>query len=356
MNQGPDINLKDSQGDTPLMVCSRFQTDPEIFQLLMQHGANPLDMSKDGETAFDILLSSRQLRPFLHDDATEFSKIYFTMQHAFPLGLDLRSSEFFSSLFNVFSKFQDRQTLVNKIQNKAFKILWYSVQCNNILEVNEVLTAQAPLYARIGQQAINQTTLPDKKNLLHVALENLSTSLLEAPSRKYSFQGRGIAYLLDYPLDLNQADVDGNTPLHTYLQKNIEIGLDLKLIALLLAKGARIQQCNRFNINPWQTLLHSCHYQDLKVINEQYALHQSPAFFINAQDFSLRSTEGLNKTFYRRLEPKNAETLQRIVAAIEIFIENGAQVDEIAKVYATKKQHIEKKISSTSSRFGMSYK
>lgn len=45
LSSGADLNLRDIDGDTPLLVCE----EPEIFELLIQHGANAEDVNSEGE-------------------------------------------------------------------------------------------------------------------------------------------------------------------------------------------------------------------------------------------------------------------------------------------------------------------
>lgn len=45
LSVGGDVNLKDEDGDTPLLVCEK----PEIFQRLVTAGANPRAKNNDGK-------------------------------------------------------------------------------------------------------------------------------------------------------------------------------------------------------------------------------------------------------------------------------------------------------------------
>lgn len=45
LDNGANIHIRDIDGDTPLLMCE----DPDIFELLLQHGANPTDTNNAGE-------------------------------------------------------------------------------------------------------------------------------------------------------------------------------------------------------------------------------------------------------------------------------------------------------------------
>jgi ankyrin repeat protein len=45
LDNGANISLRDVDGDTPLLMCE----EPDIFELLLRRGANPLDTNNEGE-------------------------------------------------------------------------------------------------------------------------------------------------------------------------------------------------------------------------------------------------------------------------------------------------------------------
>lgn len=45
LEQGGDVNIRDAEGDTPLLVCE----SPEVFEILVAAGADPNAVNSDGE-------------------------------------------------------------------------------------------------------------------------------------------------------------------------------------------------------------------------------------------------------------------------------------------------------------------
>jgi ankyrin repeat protein len=49
LSHGANINLRDADGDTPILVCE----EPQVFEFLVNRGANPKDINSIGETILD---------------------------------------------------------------------------------------------------------------------------------------------------------------------------------------------------------------------------------------------------------------------------------------------------------------
>ena len=52
LSAGATVDLEDEDGDTPLLYAE----EPEVFELLVQHGADRLKRNKQGEGIFEKLL------------------------------------------------------------------------------------------------------------------------------------------------------------------------------------------------------------------------------------------------------------------------------------------------------------
>ena len=68
---GAEVNLKDANGDTPLIAAIRqylgtdnarvrnvLRQDPRVIEVLLSFRANPLDRTRDGVTAVDLARQS----------------------------------------------------------------------------------------------------------------------------------------------------------------------------------------------------------------------------------------------------------------------------------------------------------
>jgi ankyrin repeat protein len=280
-----DLNMKDSDGRTPLMVAA-FEDLVDIVRILLEKGANILETDVDGDTVL------RYMHAFTEDPLTEnrFTIMKLMIDH----GLDVNSTVFEAPLF-VNSCYDNHVEVTKYLYEKGANV--HSIDTEN------------------GRNALSAAV---KKNNLEM-----------------------ITFLLEKGVDVNNVDKDGQSVLFRALDSN-EVNMDI--VNALLNAGANIHHKTSNDISIFRK---ACIIRNMDVVkaliakgidvNQEYNDDNDILYSANAEILQLFFDSGLE--FDIQSDFGNELLAYKACAAdidsVKLLLEKGANVNGHTECGAT---------------------
>ena len=197
----PSVNNKDSHGDTPLHLATRFQTVEEV-KWLLAHGADPKIEDKDRLNAIhiaceDVTDAYKKVQSFIHHDRKLVHK--FDAKHHTPLhhACDLGPPSVVKLLL-------DHGASANFKSDDRFEFGTYPLHCC----FNDLGHPMFPALKELHSTQEDWSSHREQE----VDDDSRRAKALESNKSQQSVLQK-VQYLLDHDAHVNQANLYGNTPL-----------------------------------------------------------------------------------------------------------------------------------------------
>ncbi|MDO4228813.1 MAG: ankyrin repeat domain-containing protein [Capnocytophaga sp.] len=340
LDKGADVNIKDSHFYTPILFAAiRGNTNQELYDLLLKHGANIKETNEDGANALLLII------PHLKDlkEAQYFTKKGLSLQSVDKNG----NNAIFYAARNG-NKEIIKQLVAKKINAKAInhkgQNLMFAAAEGARMKTNEL-----DFFKYVESLGIN----PNQKD------KNGLTPLFISSARNKD--ASVIQYFIDKGNDVNQSDKEGNTPLMEASSRNAlevvsllaektnninaknkqgESALTLavnrnspEVVSFLIKKGADIKVKSTDGNTLVYYLVDSFNPREVKNFDEKWAILAQ-----NGLDFTQNQSKN-NNLYHLAVEKANLDILQKTtsISGININAKNEEGLTPLHKAVMTGK-------------------
>lgn len=227
---GADINAKDKDGRTPLMIAAMFNKDPDVITVLVNLGADIGAQDKNGENAF--ALSAKNPNGEIKASLTSFGGVAPVKQNI-PNVTATKTQEVLKI---------DAEKFIELCQNGTSEQVQAAINGGSRVNANnsEGWTVLA-LAARYSTPDVLETLLRNGADVNAKNTKNAGslTALFTAVRRNTSPEK--IKILIKHGIDVNAKDADGSTALMYAARYNT----NPEIVRVLIAAGANVNEKNK---------------------------------------------------------------------------------------------------------------
>ncbi|KAJ3424374.1 ankyrin repeat-containing protein [Anaeramoeba flamelloides] len=367
LQNGADIHAKSIRKQTVLHYACEIPNNLKVIKFLINNGADFYVQDNDGLSALHYIFSTKlidfKLIKFLIGKKANFVVKDKQLQTPFyylnPIieNLPILKLVYFKNYVN--HQDNQNQTLLHKYcqtDNPSIGILKYLIMLNHkICPIDKMKYTPLMYYLKTKFPKIDilelflqngdNVTLRPSFILLILQNQNLSLQFIKFLLEKYNAGFKTQSYapsilheicesttinikilkiLLYSGIDINKKNIQGNTPLHLYIQKHHRDENFLKIIYLFIKAGADYNIENRFYDKPIH-LINSgtIYYQELKRMFASRSESLSLDFleFLKSGDFCDENIKGI-KVHKFVLEYRTNKTMEEIKKALKFVIDD----------------------------------
>jgi len=231
LDHGANIELKDSNGSTALLIAAR-QSNIETMCLLINHGANIQAMTSNETSFFDIIFTNKELTPA---DRLLVCKLLIEKK----IDINFELSKGFTLFMHTVSHSKSPEGL--ELVNLIIEHLANTNSLDHINKINK--GGWFPLMHAAGFASSTGSFETVKLLISHGADPKLNTHYGNALFASLYADIEITKYFIDLGTDINHCDKNGNSIL-MYLISNKEIENEESKIRFLLVSGINIGAVN----------------------------------------------------------------------------------------------------------------
>jgi ankyrin repeat protein len=301
LNAGANVNVQNSDGNTPLILAAK-NNQVQLIELLLQSGAKVIIQNDQGENAIDVLgensVATRdKLQSAIAKDkllAEQFTQAIFDKDTAKALEL-LKQGAYIDFIDKTFE--EQATPLIVALDRGNFEVVKALVKAGARLE-RAGIDGATPLFYALNSKEITKLLIDAGANVNATGKDEMKPLMMAIRNKQPSI----VQLLIEAGAEVNSADRKGNTPLHYAAYEG-----DLETIKFLLSKNAIVDKENKFHATP----LH-------------YAANSMHSEFIGAL---LKAGANPNKKSDKGYTPLMAVVVKGDLPSTKLLLQNGADAN-----------------------------